>query len=61
MRLWDCFLLDGRKALHRVSLAMLLMAEPYLLLQEDALHFWKTLKLVVASTIDVEHVIRVRH
>ncbi len=57
LRIWDCFLMDGRKFLFRVSLALLRQHEDLLLEQADALSAWRCLKLANMTLVAADQLI----
>lgn len=57
LRIWDCFLLDGRKFLFRASLALLKLQEDLLLEQTDALSAWRCLKVANQTVVAAEQLI----
>ena len=57
LRVWDAFLLEGAKVLHRVSLALLRVAEPRLLACRDQQEILLTLQEEQANCLDCERLL----
>ena len=59
LRIWDCFLVEGTKVLHRFSIAILKIYEAILMEQQDTIGILRYLKTSTRILFDADGLIKV--